>query len=161
MNQRVQISKRLLLTNTVSAAITRIANVVILLWVVRYLYQAASDEIPVLYVVTAVITVVPVFTSIFTWALSRHVTEAYAQGNDRRVTEITSTIFSVLLLVSLCILAAGSVAIYYIGHIIGDIPPHLVGDARWMFSLLLVQITTRLLLAPLRSACSSISALWR
>lgn len=147
MNQRVQISKKLLLVNSVSSAVARVINVAVMLWVVRYLYQMASAEIPVLYVVTSVIMIIPIFTAIFTWALSRHVTEAYAQGDDSRVTEITSTMFAVLVPVGLLIFALGLVLIQHVDAVL-EIPEGLVTDARIMLSLLFVQVVIRLVAAP-------------
>lgn len=148
MNQRVPISKKLLLVNSASAVVARLINVAVMLWVVQYLFKmAGTGEVAVLGLVTYVILAIPIFTAIFTWALSRHVTEAYAQGNDGLVTEITSTMFAVLVPVGALVLALGLLFLKYV-DVVFPIPPDLVTDARIMLSLLFVQVVVRLVAAP-------------
>ena len=148
MNERVPISKKLLLVNSASAAVARLINVAVMLWVVRYLYtMAGTEEVAVLGLVTYVVLAIPIFTSIFTWALSRHVTEAYAQGNDGLVTEITSTMFAVLIPVGSLVLALGLLLLTYVDALF-PISPDLVTDVRIMLSLLFVQVVVRLVASP-------------
>ena len=89
----VEISKRLVLINSISSVITRLINILFLVWIYEYLLERIStEEFAVYPVVAAIIVFAPLFSSLLTGGISRFVIEAYARGEMQRVTEIVSSI---------------------------------------------------------------------
>ncbi len=84
---RVPISKRLVAINSVSSILAKLVNVAVLLWTYQYLISRVPvEEFATYSVVLAITTILSVFFTIFTSALSRFVVEAYAKGDRSRVT---------------------------------------------------------------------------
>jgi O-antigen/teichoic acid export membrane protein len=75
------------------------------------------------------------------------VTEAFARGKDGLVTEITSSMFAVLVPVGAAILLIGLIFIQYVDTVF-PIPADLLTDTRWMLSLLFGQMVIRMVAAP-------------
>jgi hypothetical protein len=98
MVSRVEISKRVVLINTASAALARVINLAVVLWLNAHLLRRISPEEMQLWpLLMSVIVLLPLFTSILTSGIGRFVLAAYATGDDRRVTQIVSTMFLPLL----------------------------------------------------------------
>ncbi len=149
MATRVPISKKLVIVNSASSVLTRVLNLTLLLWAIQYLVKRIpDDEYQLLPIVMGVIFLVPILTSFLTSGLGRFVTEAYAQGDEARVTEITSTMLPITCLAALVLTAVGAMCVYWIDLIV-IIAPAQVADARLMLALLLSVITLRLAVAPL------------
>lgn len=148
MSHRVEISKRLLLINSASGAVARIVNASVLLWLNQYLIRRISLEEYALYpLLTGIILLVPLLTSVLTAGLGRYVLAAYAKNDDRGVTQIVSTMFPILALVSVGLLAAGGLLAWHIDKIL-VIPPDRLWDARVMMTLLAVSIAIQPMFSP-------------
>src|SRR2546422_1018991 len=107
MQSQVAISKRLVLINSASSVVTKVLSATVLLWMHRYLLRRISpEEYSLLPVVMSIVAFMPLLTVTLTAGLGRYVVEAYARGDERRVTQIVSTMFPWLLAASLVLLLA-------------------------------------------------------
>ncbi|MCL5281815.1 MAG: hypothetical protein M1376_18110, partial [Planctomycetes bacterium] len=138
MASRVEISKRLVLINTASAVLARIINLSVVVWLNAYLLRRISpEEFQLWPLLLSVIVLLPLVTSILTSGIGRFVLEAYAQGDDRRVTQIVSTMFLPLLGAAVVILAGGLVLAWQIDKVL-VVPAEQLWDARIMLALLIL-----------------------
>lgn len=148
MKPRVEVSKKLLFINSISGIITRILNVTIIVWMQQYLLKRISTEEYSLYPVTMSIMIfIFMMRIILTGGISRYVTEAYARGDERGVTQITSTMFIVQLCGAIIILSSGFLFSWHIDKIL-TIKPDLVWDARIMMGLMVISFIIQLSGAP-------------
>ena len=148
MSTKVEISKRLVLINSASSVATRVVNVSVLVWLHQYLLRRISTEEYSLYpVLMAVMVFVPMLTVILTSGLGRYIVEAYAKGDERRVTQIVSTMFPLLLGAGIILLPLGWTFAWYVDRVL-TITPDRVWDARIMLGLLMFSAAIRLPLAP-------------
>ena len=92
MSTEVVISKRLVFVNSLSGVAAKVLNLGVLIWLQQYLLRRISAEEYSLYpVLISLIVFLPPATSVLTGGLTRYIVEAYAKGDERRVTQITST----------------------------------------------------------------------
>ena len=148
MSTNVPISKRLVLINSASSVVTRLLNVTVLVWVLQYLLKRIdADEYALLPVFMAIMVFVPLLSTFLTAGLARYVTEAYANGDQERITQITSTMFVLLLAAGLALGVAGLTLAYYVDFFL-TISPDRLTDARWMMGLLMASAAIRLPLSP-------------
>ena len=141
-------TKRRLIEGSASGLVERLLNLVVQVWLFQHLIKRISPEEYSLYpVVSALMVFVPPLTTVLTAGLARDTMEAHTSGDDRRVTEIISTIFPVLLSTGLCLLAVGLVAVEYLGSILNIAPANL-SEGRLMTLLLLGSLVFRLILVP-------------
>ena len=92
-----EINKRVIFINALSSAAARILRVTVLVWMFSYLLRRVPQEEFAIYaLVTALLVFAPLFSSFFTSGISRYVVEACARGDERRATQIVSSIFPVL-----------------------------------------------------------------
>jgi len=149
MAGEIEISKRLVLINSVSSLAARLINVGVLVWLNQYLLREISPEEYALYpVVMSVIIFVPLATSILTSGVARYCVEAKAQSDNERVTAIVSTIMPLLLSVSLLLLVLGAIFAWKIDSVL-KIPTDRLFDAQLMMGLLVASLVVRLPLVPL------------
>lgn len=148
MNSRVQLSKRLLLINSASSVVRYVLSVSVLIWLSQYLLRRIGDVEYSLYpLVVGVIVFIPLLSLFLTAGLARFVTEAYAMGDDKKVTSIVSTMTVPLLGLAVLCLVAGLTFSWHIGHIL-TIPAGRLWDARIMLGLLVCSTALRLPLTP-------------
>lgn len=148
MSPSVPISKKLLLINSASSVVTRLLNVSVLVWMLQYLLKRIDpDEYALLPVIMAVMMFVPLLTTFLKAGLARYVTEAYAKGDEQRVTQITSTMFPLLLAGGLVLAAIGAVLVWQIDRLL-TIAPERLADARLMLGLMIGSAVIRLPAAP-------------
>lgn len=141
-------SKRLIMLNSASSVAAMVVNMSVIVWVTQHLVRGVgSDEYQLWPIMKALMLFMPLLTTILTAGLGRYIVEAYARGDNRRVTQICSTMFLPLLGVCLLVLGGGAIAVWKIDHVL-RIPPDQVPSARIMFGLLLFVATIRLPLAP-------------
>jgi membrane protein EpsK len=144
----VEISKRLVLVNSVSAVVMRILNVSLLLWVYQYLLRRIQpEEFAVYAVVTAVMVFAPFFSSFLKSGISRYVVEACARDDEVGATRIVSSIFPVLLAWGLMFMAGGWFFAWNIGAVLNVTPEHLI-EARVMMGLLVIDFTIQVIITP-------------
>lgn len=145
---RVEVSKRLLLINSASTVGTRLISLSVIVWLNSYLISKISAEeyslLPVLY---SVMMFAPLLTSVLTSGLSRYVIEAYARGDDERLTRITSTMAPILTGAGSVFLVCGLTFAWNVDHIL-DISPEVVWDARVIMAMLMFSTAIRLPFAP-------------
>ncbi len=143
VSARFEISKRLVLVNSISSVGARVINLSVLVWLHQYLLRRISPaEYSLLPVLVSVILLLPLFTTVLTAGLGRFIVAAYAKGDDRRITEIVSTMFPLLLGAGLILLAVGLVFSWYVDEVL-TIPADRIWDARIMMALLVFMAATR------------------
>lgn len=148
MTSQFQISKKLLLLNSASSVVAKVINVSVLVWLYRHLVlRIGPEEYSLLPLVTTVIVLMPTLTSVLTSGLGRYILAAYAQGDQRRVTQITSTMFVPLLVTGVLLLLGGLLFAWHVDHLL-DIPAGRESDARIMVALLMFSVAIRSPLAP-------------
>jgi O-antigen/teichoic acid export membrane protein len=128
--------------------VERLVNLVVQVWLYQYLIKRISPaDYSVYPVVTALLVFVPPLLAVLTSGLARDTVEAHARNDDRRVTEITSTIFPVLLAGAVGLALLALVITKYLGFVLkiapGDLP-----EARVMVLLLFGSLALRLALLP-------------
>ncbi len=120
----------------------------VLVWLQQYLLRRISAEEYSLYpVLAAVIVLVPLVATVLTGGLGRYVVDAYAKGDERRVTQIVSTMVPLLLGAALLILAAGSAFAWYVDRVL-EVAPERLWDARIMMGLMVLLAAVQLPLTP-------------
>ena len=148
MTAGVPISKRLVLINSASSVAAQALSVTVLVWMHQYLLRRISaEEYSLLPVVMAVMVFMPLLSTVLTAGLGRYVVEAYARGDERRVTQIVSTMFPLLLGTALIVVAIGWTFAWH-AHRVLTVAPDRVWDARLMFGLLMFSAAVRLPLTP-------------
>jgi predicted ABC-type exoprotein transport system permease subunit len=148
MADRVEISKRLIFTNSLAGIALDVANLGVLVWLYRHLLHRISQEEFALYPVVASVTAfLPLLTVVLSSGLGRYALVAYTQGDERRVTRIVSTMFPLHLALGVLILAAGGIFAWYIDRVL-TIPAARVGDTRLMTLLTVLSFSVASALAP-------------
>jgi O-antigen/teichoic acid export membrane protein len=141
-------SKRKLMANSASGLAERFVNLFVQVWLYQYLIKRISPEEYSLYpVVTALLVFVPPLTIILTAGLSRSSVEAHARDEHRRVTEITSTVFPMLLGTAFALLGLGLLVTRYLDSIV-KIAPQDLFEGRLMAILLFGSLSLRVALLP-------------
>jgi len=144
----VPVSKKLVIINATSSILTHLLNISVLIWLQPFLLARVSiDEYSLYPVVVAPLVFVPLLSTILTGGLSRFAMEAYARGDRQRITEIASTMFPLLAGGGALIMVLGGLFCWKIDLVL-TVKPHLVGDARMMFLLLVLAAVMRVVFAP-------------
>ncbi len=148
MSPGILISKRLVAINSASSVIRSILNLTVLIWLQQYFVEKIpEDEYAVLALVFPLLLFVPLLTNVVGGGIGRYVIEAYAKGDKRRVTQITSTLFPLCVIIATFVASIGSLLAWKIQAVL-NINPEYVGDARIMFMILVTSATVRTLLIP-------------
>ncbi len=148
MGTNIKISKRLVAINAVGGVTAKILNVGVLIWLQPYLLgRISADEYSLYPVLASLIIFLPLITTVFTSGLSRFAVEAATNGDDQRITQITSTFFSLLLGAGSFLLIAGWLLAWQIDHVL-TIAPEQLADAQLMFALLVTAFVARAVLTP-------------
>jgi len=148
MGSRIQISKKLVLINSGSTFLTKILTISVVIWLQQYLLrQISPEEYSLLPVVSAIMVFVPLATTVLTSGLARYAVAAYASGDDRRVTQIVSTMTPVLLAAGLLVLVVGGTIAWNVGLIL-NIAPGRLWEARMMLGIQMAAFALRLPLIP-------------
>jgi len=143
MSSEFTISKKLLLVNSASSIVARVVNVSVVLWMYRHLLlNIGPEEYSLLPVLMSVIMLLPVITSVLTSGLGRYTLEAYAQGDQRRITQISSTMFVPLSALGVLLLAGGLFFAWRVDAVL-SIPAGREVDARIMMALLMFSVALR------------------
>ncbi len=145
---RVEISKRLVLINSAGSLLALGLNLTVLVWMQQYLLKRIGPEeyslLPVLY---SIMIFTPLLTTILTSPILRFVTEAYAAGDSARVTQIASTMFSILWTAGCLVVILGGVLTHHISALLA-IAPEYLRDAKIMLMLLMLSLALRLAMSP-------------
>ncbi len=148
MSARIEISRRILLINFFSAGARRIISLTVLFWLFQHLIDRVPDEEYELYpVLLALMMFFQLATPIFASGLRRYITEAYARGDETRVTQLVSTMAPILAVVAACVLGLGLLVARYIDSVL-TIAPSQVESAQLMFELLVLSASLQLAAVP-------------
>ncbi len=151
MSGRILISKKLVIINSASSLVTRLLSITALIWVQQYLLKNISvEEYSLLPVIYSLIIFLPLLTTTVTGGINRYVLEAYAENNDERITQIVSSIFPILCLVSIFVCFLGGALAWKIDWIL-RIDPDYIDDAQIMLMLLIVHAAFRMVLMAFTS----------
>ena len=132
----VEIDRGLVAVNVLSTVCTHLIGIGVLLWVNQYLLKRLSaEEYAIFPIVIALFLFLQVFTSVLTGGISRYVTEAYAKADLRRVTEIVSSMFPLILVSVLGFWTLGGFFALNVGHLL-RIEPEQVPYAQQMLGLM-------------------------
>ncbi|MBI1338488.1 MAG: hypothetical protein GC164_16215 [Phycisphaera sp.] len=134
----IRVNKKLLLANSIGTAVAHVLNIVALIWVVQHLLsRIPADEYELLPIISSLVIFLPIAIDTFTSGIARFVTEAYVRKDFDRIVQITSTMFIVNIVVMVVLLAILSTLTWKLNYVL-DIAPGRLGEARLMFSLLLM-----------------------
>ncbi len=144
-------NKRLLFINSASTLGERLVNLLLQVWLYQYLVKRISPEEYSLYpVLTSLFIFIPPLFAVLTAGLSRYTVQAHAREDDQGVTELTSTMFPVLLAAGIGLLLLGLLAGEFIGSIV-KVVPERVPEAHLMVILLSGSLALRVVLVPFGS----------
>ena len=144
----VEISKRILLINSASNVVRRILNLTVLLWMHQHLVRnIPAEEYKLQPVLMGVLAATPLLVTVLQGGIGRYLTEAYARGDELRVTQIVSSI-SPLLWGAVLLLAALGLAFTANIDVFIDIDPQYVELAQHMFLILLGGTLLRVAFQP-------------
>ncbi len=145
---KIVISKKLAFINSASAFFIRVLSISVLVWLQRFLLSTIDvDEYSLLPVLTSLIVFLPLFSGTLTNGLSRFVIEAYATGDNQRVTQITSSMSLLIFPFGLVILVAGGIFAWNVGNIL-TVSEHLIPDARLMMFLMVISFVLNTVMTP-------------
>lgn len=144
----VEISKKLVLVNSLSTVLTRLLGLAVLAWMHQYLIRRIpTAEYAIYPVIISIMAFAPIVTAVLTGGVARYVVHAYAQRDAHRVTEIITSITPLIGLATLIFWSLGGLAVYFIDSLL-SIEPEIRKDAQLMISLLVFQQGLALLLQP-------------
>lgn len=148
MGVGVEINKRLVFVNSASTVLRRFLTIAIAAWLHQHLLlRISAEEYSLLPVLMALMIFVPLVSMVFTSGLSRFVTEAYARGDEKRVTQVVSTMFPLLVGAALALLILGGLFSWNIARVL-TVAPEFVDEARTMFALLILGAAVRMASIP-------------
>ncbi len=144
----VVISKRLVAVNAVSGVGTRVLQLSVLVWLQQYLLRRISaEEYAVLPVLLGAMAFAPLMTHVFAGGLARFCVEAYAKGDARRVTEIVSTIFPLVLIVGAVLLVGGGVFALNVNRVL-NLDVQRPWEPKLMMAIMVFSFAFRFVTAP-------------
>lgn len=148
MSPGIEVSKRVFLINSVSSVGAKLLNISVLVWLQQHLLRRIPPEEYAIYpVVASVMFLLPLFSSFLSNAVTRYLIDAYARHDERRVTQLVSSIFPLLLGVSVTLTAIGFLFAWYIDRVL-TIAPAYRNEARLMLALLVLQFTSSITTVP-------------
>lgn len=140
----IEISKRLIVINSTSSAISLIVNVTVLLWLQQYLLRhIPPEEYSLIPVILSIMAFAPLMTTVLTGGMARYMTVAYARGDEEEVTRICSSMFPVLLLAGTALFLLGLMLAWNIDSFL-VIDPKYRFDAQIMLVLMVFSTSLRL-----------------
>lgn len=148
MGSRVEISKRIVAINSVGTIVRAVLSLSVLFWMHQHLIRRIDkEEYILLPILMAVMAFTPLLSTVLVGGLARFATEAHAKGDERRVTEITSSMAPLLILVSLALIGFGLLFCWQIDVAL-KIAPEQVATAQQMFMLLIGTAALRVSASP-------------
>ena len=146
--ENVPISKGLILFNSGCQVLTHVLNLFVLVWVNQFLIRRLSTEEYSLYpLVILPLQFVPILTNVLTGGLARFSVEAYSKGDNRRITEIVSTMTPLMLGAGVLLMVLQQALSIKIDVLL-DIDKDQVADARTMLFLLFCAASFKIMLSP-------------
>lgn len=132
----IEISKKLIMINSISSAVALGLNLSILVWLQQYLLKHISaEEYSLVPIVLSLMAFAPLLSTVLTGGVGRYITVAYAKGDEVEVTRICSTMFPILLAAGLLFLVLGWLVAWKVDSIL-VIDPEYLFDAQVMLALM-------------------------
>jgi O-antigen/teichoic acid export membrane protein len=136
MSVQIEISKRLVAVNAISTAVRRVLSITVLVWLQQFLLRRISaEEYVLLPVLMSVMMFVPLLTTLINSGMGRFVTEAYAKGDEDRVTQIVTTMLPIFWATALLLVTVGGLLAWQVEPIL-RVAPEQVREAQIMILLL-------------------------
>lgn len=150
MPEGIEISKRLVLINSLSTVLERVVNIGLVLWIHQFLVKSISPEEYKAYpAVMGLMATVPLLMGIVTGGMGRYAIEAYARNDSRRVTQVVSTMVPICFAGGLLILGCGILVTLWVDDLL-NVDAAYAGDVRWMFGILVASTALKMALAPFK-----------
>lgn len=148
MKEGVEISKKIVAFNAMASAGAKLTNMFIVLWAQHILLTRLSPEEFSIYPLIAILVYfLPMLATSFTSPAQRYVTAACASNDSDEITEVISTLVSILAIPVAIILGGGALLLTFLDHVF-EIPTSSLGEARLMFGLIIVGSAIKLWLQP-------------
>jgi len=148
MQTRIEINKYLVIINSAGSIIAKFIDMAVLFWAYQYLLKRIPpEEFSIFPIVMSIMVFLPLLTIVFSSGISRFIIDAYARGDEERVTQISSTMFVILLAAGMFILVAGGIFIVFIDRIL-TIDSRFIFEARIMMGILIATFALSLPLYP-------------
>ena len=148
MTDRFKIEKKTIGFNALAAAGSKFINMFVVLWAQHSLFNELSPDAFSIYPLIAILVYfLPLITTSFTSPAQRFVTAAFAKDNRKEITEVVSTIVSLLLIPLGLIVVGGSALLIWLDSAF-EISPGNLPAARIMFAMILVASALKLLMQP-------------
>lgn len=148
MSERVLVSKRVVLINSMSSYAQRLLTLTVFFWVQQYLIRRVpAEELEAMTVVNSLMLYLPLISLLVTSGIGRYVTESFAQADDRRVTQIVSSMVPITMGLTLVMAGAGAVLLWQLDHVL-RLDPRFLFDARIMFAILVGTVCLRVAALP-------------
>ncbi|SFK20744.1 lipopolysaccharide biosynthesis protein [Methylophaga sulfidovorans] len=140
----IEISKKIILINSLSSAISLLLSMSVLVWLQQYLLKHISaSEYSLIPIVLSAMAFAPLMTTVLTGGLSRFVTVAYAKNDLEQINTICSTMFPILFLAGIVFLIVGWWIAWNIDTFLVIAPQYLL-DAKIMLALMVFSTAVRL-----------------
>lgn len=148
MQTHIKINKYLVIINSAGSIIAKLINMAVLFWAYQYLLKRIPpEEFSIFPIVISIMVFLPLLTIVFSSGISRFIIDAYASGDEERVTQISSTMFVILLAAGMFLMVAGGFFVVFIDRIL-TIDSRFVLEARIMMGLLIATFALSLPLHP-------------
>jgi O-antigen/teichoic acid export membrane protein len=139
---------KLYLINAGSSVLTRFLQVTVLVWVNQHLLRRIEpEEYSIFPLVISLMYFAELLRYVVTGGLGRFIVEADSRDDDREVTRIVSSIFPVLIVVAIVLVAAGGVTAWNLGGLL-NIKESYLPQARIMLMLLVLSLGLNVITAP-------------
>jgi len=144
----VEISKRLVMINSISAMLKSLIQLAVVVWLLRHLARKIPNaEFAVYTIVQSLMLFVPLLSMAVGGGIARFITEAYARGDEKRVTRIVSTLAPLCVGTGLVVLLGGTAFALFIDRIM-TIDARFAVEARMMFAILVFLASIRIATMP-------------
>ena len=148
MTPITQPSQKNFMINIVSSFGTKLLQITLLVWVNQFLLKRiAPEEYSLLPLVMSLLIFADVFRNMFVDGLGRFMVEADAKNDRRGIQEVVSSMWPILLAVSVLFAVLGGTSIYFIDDLL-NIDAVYTGQARIMLGLLVCMFCFDVILAP-------------
>jgi O-antigen/teichoic acid export membrane protein len=149
VRQTLHAGRRTLFINSLSTIIVRVLNVTVIVWLHQYLIRRVTpEEYSVYPVVMSLVVFAPLLTTILTAGLGRYLAEAYVQEDHIRLSQVASTMATILFLASIALIGIGWLVTRHLETLL-NIPAGYVLEAKVMFGMLILSMAIRLPFVPM------------
>ena len=143
-----RIDKKVVGFNAIAAAASKLINMLVVLWAQHILLtKLSADDFSIYPLISILVYFLPLVTGSFTSPAQRFVTAAYAKDKRNEITEIVSTIVT-LLLIPLAMIVIGGIALIIWLDSAFEINAENLPVARTMFGIIIAATSIKLFMQP-------------